>query len=325
MPTPAARARVRRLALLSILVATGVMALKFVAFNLTGSIALFSDAVETIVNVLAAAVAWAAIGYAQRPADADHPFGHHKAEYLAAVLEGVLVVGAAALIALAAVTDIAALVSGTGDKTITRVGAGLGVNLLAAAINAAWAWHLLRAARSLRSPALEADARHVRADVVTSIGVAAGIVVAIATGRLILDPLIALVVALVVLWQGARLLLASVGGLMDRVVPEDEADAIRATIAASMAGAIEVHAVRMREAGPAIFLDCHLVVPASMTVGAAHRICDRIEAALAAGHPHLRATIHIEPEHEARGGDDPHALGPDDAAPPSGTAPSADA
>lgn len=296
MPDRHARARAKRLALSSILVACIVMALKFAAWGLTGSVALFSDATETLVNVLAAAVSFVAIGYAARPADADHPFGHHKAEYLAAVLEGMFVVGAATLIVLVALNDMAG-----GVSEPRALGPGLAVNLFAAAINAGWASYLLQQARTLRSPALEADARHVRADVTTSLGVALGLVLASLTGWWLLDPLIACAVALAVVWQGAKLLLSSIGGLMDRVVPADEAEAIERIIVANMEGALEAHDLRMREAGTAIFLDCHLVVPATMSVGAAHRICDRIEDALRRSHPHVRATIHIEPEDEAMG------------------------
>ena len=300
-PTFAPRQRARRLALASIGVAALVLALKLVAWRVTGSVALFSDAIETVVNVLAAGVTWWAIDYAARPADADHPFGHHKAEYLAAVLEGVLIVGAAALIATAAIADMARLDEG---KALTAIGTGTAVNLAAAAINGGWATWLLREARLLRSPALAADARHVRADVVTSVGVVAGLLLASVTGWLVLDPLMALIVAAVVVWQGARLLQSSIGGLMDRVVEGTEADAIRDTIRLHMGGAIEVHDVRMREAGAAVFVECHLVVPAAMSVGAAHRICDRIEAAIETDHPHASVTIHVEPEEEAGGGED---------------------
>ena len=302
-PAPDPRVRARRLALASVGVATLVLLLKLVAWRLTGSVALFSDAVETVVNVLAAAVTWWAIDYAARPADSDHPFGHHKAEYLAAVLEGVLIVGAAALIATAAVADMAALRAGTGG-TIAALPQGAAVTLLAAAINHGWATWLLREAARLRSPALAADARHVRADVVTSVGVVAGLAVAALTGWAVLDPLMALGVAGAVIWQGARLLQSSIGGLMDRVVDEGEAETIRETIRLHMEGAIEVHDVRMREAGSAVFVECHLVVPAAMSVGRAHRICDRIEDAIEADPPHARVTIHVEPEAEAGGGED---------------------
>ena len=310
------RTTARTWALASVAIAIAVMALKFWAWALTGSVALFSDAVETIVNVLASSVALVAVEVAGRPADEDHPFGHHKAEYLAAVLEGVLVVGAATLIAVAAVADIAAIRSNEYAKVLTAIPEGLAINLTAATINAAWAYTLLRAAQALRSPALAADARHVRADVITSMGVAGGLVVATTTGILILDPIMALVVAAIVVWQGARLLTASLGGLMDRVVEGAEADAIRDTIQAHMAGAIEAHDVRMREAGSATFVECHLVVPATMSVGAAHRICDRIEAAVEEQHPHATLTIHVEPEGEALGEKEEGVLPPPPTPPP---------
>ena len=311
MSSPPPRQRARRLALASIGVAVLVMALKLVAWRITGSVALFSDALETVVNVLAGAMTWWAIDYAARPADDDHPFGHHKAEYVAAVLEGVLIVGAAALIATAAAADIAALRGGTKER-IDAMPLGIAVNVLAASINMGWATWLLREAGRLRSPALAADARHIRADVVTSAGVVAGLVIATLTGWLILDPIMALMVAVAVVWQGARLLQSSIGGLMDRVVDADEADAIRETIQANMDGAIEVHDVRMREAGTAVFVECHLVVPSAMSVGRAHRICDRIEDAIERSYPHATVTIHVEPEGEALGEGEEGVLPPAD-------------
>lgn len=285
---------IRRLAGWSIVVAFGVMALKFVAWRMTGSVALYSDALESIVNVIAAAAAFWAISVSHRPADSDHQYGHHKAEYFSAVLEGVLIVVAALLIIAEAwrVWQVPA--------PIEQPWQGLAVNGFAAAINCFWALLLIRTGRRAKSPALEADGLHLMTDVVTSVGVIIGLAAAVLTGWHVLDPLLALLVALNILWQGWKVILSSFGGLMDRAVPVEEHMRIRDIISTHSAGALEVHDLRTRIAGRATFIEFHMVVDAGMTVGESHAICDRIEAALAAEIPSVRVVIHVEPDDEAK-------------------------
>jgi cation diffusion facilitator family transporter len=254
-----------------------------------------SDALESIVNVAAAVAALVAVRIAARPPDERHPWGHGKVEYFSAVLEGVLIVVAALLILEAAV---AALIAGPVPP-IDLV--GLSFTAAATVLNGAWALVLLKRGRALRSPALEADGAHLMADVATSVGVAAGVVLAAITGWWPLDPLIALVVAIHILWSGARVVRGSVGGLMDVAVPEDEMRAIREAIAAAAGGASEAHDIRTRRAGAEIFIDFHLVIPGETSVFDAHEICDRVEAALRASVPGARVTIHVEPEHKSHG------------------------
>lgn len=286
----AAKPAVKRLAMWSIAVAIGVMALKLAAWHVTGSVALLSDAMELTVNVIAALVAFFAISYAQKPADADHPFGHTKAEYFSAVIEGVLIVVAALLIVHEAS---GALFSPVMPEAPAL---GLGINMLAAALNGMWAFILIRAGRAHRSPALIADGRHLWSDVVTSAGVFVGLVAALATGYAILDPLLAIAVAINILWEGWKVISSSVNGLMDRAVePADEA-LIRQAIAENAGGSVNVHDLRTRVAGRMIFIDFHLVVPAEMTVAVSHDICDRMEAALHKALPDLSIAIHVEPE-----------------------------
>jgi cation diffusion facilitator family transporter len=177
---------VRRLAFWSIPLALGVMALKFLAWQVTGSIALYSDALESTVNVIAALAAFVAVGYAQKPADTGHPYGHHKAEYFSAVLEGVLIVVAALLIVHEA---IGGLISPNQIEAPTL---GLAINGGAALINGVWAYVLIRAGRRYRSPALSADGHHILSDVITSAGVIVGLVLAIMFDQPRLDPLLAL-------------------------------------------------------------------------------------------------------------------------------------
>lgn len=282
------------LAAWTILIALGVLALKALAWRLTGSVALFSDALESVVNVIAAFAALWAIRVSYTPADQDHPFGHHKAEYMSAVLEGVLIVLAALLIIYEAWRS-------WNSATLSDAPwQGLMVNAGASVINGAWATVLIRAGRRQRSPALIADGQHIMTDVVTSAGVIAGLAAAVLTGWTQLDPLLAVIVALNILWQGWRVIGSSLGGLMDRGVDLDQRAKIQEIISQNSRGALEVHDLKTRIAGRATFIEFHLVVPAGMTVGASHVICDRIEDALRGDIPSVRVVIHVEPEEEAK-------------------------
>lgn len=286
--------RIRRLAFASIFVAFGVMALKFAAWRVTGSVALYSDALESIVNVIAAAAAYWAIRVSHKPADADHPHGHHKAEYFSAVTEGVLIVLASLLIMHEAAAALQA------PRLMEEPVLGLAINGVAAVVNAAWALLLMRVGRQERSPALEADGRHIMTDVVTSAGVIIGLVGAQATGWAVLDPLLAIIVALNILWQGWKVIGQSVQGLMDVAADPDDSRRIRDIISLNSKGALEVHDLKTRIAGRATFIEFHLVVDSTMTVGESHVICDRIEAALQAEIPSVRVIIHVEPDDEAK-------------------------
>ncbi len=283
---------VRRLAFWGIPLSFGVMGLKLVAWWVTGSVALLSDGLESTVNVVAAFIAFFVIRYAQKPADDDHPFGHHKAEYLSAVIEGVLIVVAALMIAREAVMALA-------EPTLPQAPAlGLGINMAAAAINAIWAYTLIRVGRKYRSPALVADGQHINSDVVTSVGVFIGLILALVTGYAILDPVLAILVSINILFQGWKVISHSIDGLMDKAVDLDEEKDIKAAIAAHAGGALGVHDLKTRQAGAATFVAFDLVVPGSMPVGEAHDICDRLEDAIKAAHPGARVVIHVEPESE---------------------------
>jgi cation diffusion facilitator family transporter len=281
-----------RLAFWGIPLSLGVMGLKMLAWWVTGSVALLSDGLESSVNVVAAVIAYAMIGYAAKPADADHPFGHHKAEYFSAVIEGVLIVLAALLIIWEAIPEMMAPV------LLNAPTLGLAINFAAGVVNAIWAYVLIRAGSRHRSPALSADGQHILSDVVTSVGVLVGLLLAIATGYAILDPLLAVIVAGNILFQGWKVISRSVDGLMDKAVPADEEEAIKAAIAANAGGSLGVHDLKTRQAGPAIFVDFHMVVPEAMAVGDAHDICDRIEDAIRVVHPGAGIAIHVEPEGE---------------------------
>ncbi len=281
-------------AVTSIVVAAIVFGLKYLAYWVTGSVALYSDALESIVNLITAAVALYAIHVSAQPADRRHQFGHHKAEYFSAVIEGVLIVVAALLILHEAYD---ALVR---PRMLSEPARGLAINGLATAINAGWSYFLLTWGRRQRSPALVGDGWHLLTDVATSIGVIVGLALAMATGWHLLDPALAALVAANILWAGWRLVRESVSGLMDEAVTAEVARHIRDVISSNAEGAIEAHDVKTRTAGRATFIEFHLVVPGSMTVAASHVICDRIEQALQATVLDAQVLIHVEPEEEAK-------------------------
>jgi cation diffusion facilitator family transporter len=286
--------RITLVALSSIVIALVVMALKYAAYLQTGSVALYSDALESIVNLATAVAAFWAIRLSHKPADSDHQFGHHKAEYFSAVLEGVLIVVAALLILRQAWASYSA------PAPLENTALGLTINLVATGINGLWALYLFRFGRRRRSPAFIAEAWHLTSDVISSIGVFFGLLLVALTGWLVLDPLLAVIVAVNILWSGWRVIRDSVGGLMDHAVTADVEGEIRQIISAEATGAIEVHDLRTRNAGRVIFIEFHLVVPGSMTVAAGHVICDRIEAALNKAIEGSEVLIHIEPEAEAQ-------------------------
>lgn len=283
-----------RIAAGSIAVGVLVLALKVLAWQLTGSVALMSDALESTVNVATAVAAMVAIRIAQRPPDHDHPYGHHKAEFFSAVLEGVMIILAALLILHAAWQAIQA------PHLPETPGLGLAINAGAGCLNALWAYVLITRGRRLRSPALLADGQHLFADVLTSVGVILGVGLALAFRWPVLDPALAALVALNILWSGWRVMAKSLSGLMDEAVEAERLQEIRAVISASADGAIEAHDLRTRHAGSMIFIDFHLVVAGQTPVSEAHAICDRIEQALKKNLPDAQITIHVEPEEKAK-------------------------
>ena len=283
-----------RLAAGSVVVSIVVLALKYLAYRLTGSIALYSDALESLVNVSTAMAAVIALKVSARPADAAHPYGYAKAEYFSAVIVGVLIVVAA--LSIFREVYFAWQEPHRFDMSLD----GLGANALAGVINAIWCWVLIREGRRLRSPALEADGKHLFTDVVSSAAVLGGIALAAITGYEKADLILAGLVAVNILWSGYGVLKESIGGLMDQAVPGETLTRIRTRIAEEAIGAIEAHDLRTRQAGRMTFVDFHLVVPGEMAVSEAHAICDRIEEALRGEVHDLFVNIHVEPEAKAK-------------------------
>jgi cation diffusion facilitator family transporter len=283
-----------RVAIATLVISLIVLALKAAAYWLTGSVALYSDALETTINVAAAAAALFAIWYSGRPADKNHPYGHYKVEYFSAIVEGGMVVATAVLIATIAWHG------WQHPKHPKTPYLGIALNASAGVINLVWALALLRFGRAWKSPALVAGGKHIMTDVWTTIGVLIGVALVPITGFLRLDSLVAAFVAVNILWAGYGVLRESVGGLMDEVIDPDLIRTIRQAISTHADGAIEAHDIRSRTAGPMTFVEFHLVVPAQMAVEDAHTICDRIEEAIRQEIGKAVINIHVEPEGKAK-------------------------
>lgn len=288
-----AHATLYRLALGSIGVGMLVLGLKVLAWKLTGSVALYSDALESIINVATAIAAFIAIRVSAMPADDNHPYGHTKAEYFSAVLEGVLIILAALAILREAWQGFIA------PEPIDAPALGLAISGVATLLNLAWGRLLIRRGRRLRSPALAADGEHLMTDVWTSGGVIVGVALVALTGWTRLDPAIAALVALNILWAGWKIMQASVAGLMDAALPPEDVARIEAIIAATRGPTNDVHDLRTRHAGRLTFIDFSLRVPGTMSVDASHAVCDDLEDALRAEFPESSITIHVEPRGHA--------------------------
>jgi cation diffusion facilitator family transporter len=266
-----------------------VFGVKLVGYALTGSVGVLSDALESVVNIAAAALAAWAVALAARPPDEDHPYGHDKAEYLSSVLEGVLIGMAAVLIVVAARERL------LDPRVLPLSVSGLLVTAFSSLLNFWLARYLIGVGRAARSIALEADGKHVMADVVTSIGVLVGVLVASLTGLTWVDPLIAMLVAVNVLKTGYDLIRNSLRGLMDEALLSEELTSIHTVLESFKVRYLEVHDLRTRSSGARRFVDFHLIVSSELSVQAAHDLCDDIENAILQRLPEASVTIHVEP------------------------------
>jgi len=282
----------------SIFIGLAALALKFLAARVSGSAALFSDALESLVNVAASLLALYALVAGAKPADRQHPYGHAKVELLSAVATGALILVAAVLIlqrAYGGIRHPVPLGSVAGG-----LGLGLALNGAAGIVNAFWAVVLRRVSLRGRSPALAADSQHLFTDFLTTIGIITGLTAAWLFRLPVLDPLIAICIALEIAFSGGRTVLQSLSGLLDEAPPPAVAARIEELVRSHAAGALEAHDFRTRQAGAASFLEFHLVVPGAMSVAEAHEICDRIEIALKGEMPGAVITIHVEPDGKAK-------------------------
>ena len=286
----------QRYAWLSIATALATILLKGVAWWLTGSVGLLSDALESFVNLAGALMALAMLSLAATPADENHAHGHGKAEYFSSAFEGFLILIAAISIGYAAVGRL------INPQALEDVGVGLAVSVVASIINFGTARILLDVGRRNSSITLEADAHHLMTDVWTSVGVIGGVGLVWATGWLWLDPVIAILVAVNIVWTGWQLLQRSAAGLMDVSLPEETRLAIEAVLDRYRSEDLEFHALRTRQAGAGAFATIHVLVPGDWTVQKGHDYSERIEADLRAVVPRLHVTTHVEPK------DDPVSL-----------------
>lgn len=290
-PKPQAgdRSSLTKFAWLSIAAAVSTIALKSGAYLLTGSVGLLSDAVESIVNLLGASMALGMLTIAARPADQDHSFGHSKAEYFASVVEGLLILIAAAGIAYTGIERI------FNPRPIEQAGIGLLVSVCASVINFVVARILMTAAKKYTSITLEADAQHLMTDVWTSVGVITGVGVVALTGWTRLDPVVALIVAINIVWTGVGLVRRSVAGLMDSSLPEAEQKIIAEVMDKYRAKQIEFHALRTRQAASRRFISVHLLVPGAWTVHDAHHLAEDFEGEVRAVLTEAIISTHLEP------------------------------
>lgn len=284
-----ARSSLTRFAWLSIAAALATIAVKTGAWWLTGSVGLLSDALESIVNLVAAGMTLWMLTLSARPASDEYAYGYSKAEYFSSGLEGALIFAAALAIAWAAVDRL------MHPQPLARIDLGVALSLAASAINFAVARVLLRAARRHRSIALEADAKHLMTDVWTSIGVAVAVGLVALTGWSVLDPLIALAVAVNIVVTGFSLVRRSATGLLDRALPDDERARIEGILDELRADGIEWHALRTRAAAGRSFVSLHLLVPGDWSVKRAHDVADRVERQIAQALPGANVISHIEP------------------------------
>ena len=283
---------------MSIVAAVVTIGLKVFAWKITGSVGLLSDAAESGVNLLAAIVALWALWRASQPADAIYSFGQTKAEYLSSGFEGLMILAAAVAIAVAAIERLKNL------QPIENVGLGLGISVVASAVNGGVAVLLLVAGKRLRSMALRADAQHLLTDVWTSAGVLVGVLLVKLTGWLVLDPVVALLVAANIVWTGMRLLQETGHGLLDRAIADDDQAAIAGLLERFHERGVVIHGLRTRAAGPRRFVQMHVLVPGAWTVKRGHDICEEIERAVTEALPGSTAMTHLEPLEDPSSWDD---------------------
>jgi len=289
-----------RYAWLSIGAGVSTLGLKTLAWHLTGSVGLLSDALESIVNVVAAVVALWVLRVAASPPDAEHEYGHHKAEYFSSGLEGALILAAAVGIVVSAVPRL------IHPVPLESVGLGLALSLGASVINLGVGRLLIVRGRALRSIALEADGHHLMTDVWTSAGVLVGLVLVKLTSLSWLDPVIAIAVALHIVWTAIQLLRRSGTALLDASVPAEERKAIEAVLDKYTSEGVAWHALRTRQAGTQRFVSLHVLVPGEWTVQRGHDLLERLEHDVRALTPETKVTTHLEPIEDARAHLDQH-------------------
>jgi cation diffusion facilitator family transporter len=289
-----------RFGFLSLTAGIVVLLLKLGAWQITGSVGLLSDALESTVNIAAAIVAIIALRAASKPPDVKHQFGHGKAEYFSSLIEGGMIIVAATLIIISAVHRL------LEPRELEQLGIGLAISVLASLINAAVAVILLRVGRDRGSLALTADAHHLLTDLWTTGGVLVGVIIVGLTGWLVLDPLIGIAVAANIVFVGVRLLRKSASGLLDTAMHEDQVAVMRDVLAPYRTEDVAIHGVQTRQSGRQAFISMHVLVPGDWDVTAGHELCCRIEDELARALPGVQVMTHLEPMEDPRAWNDTH-------------------
>jgi len=274
---------------LSIVAALTTIVLKTIAWWMTGSVGLLSDALESLVNLAGALMALAMITVAEQPADDDHAYGHGKAEYFSAGFEGLLILLTAVGIGVASIERL------LHPQALEQIGFGLALSLAASVVNLFTARILLATGKKYGSLTLEADAHHLMSDVWTSVGVIAGVIAVALTGRLWLDPVLALLVALNIVWTGWKLLYRSTQGLMDRALPAPEHALLLGVLAGYRQQGVDYHALRTRESGARRFVELHVLVPGEWTIQRGHELLERLEGDIRLALPRTTVLTHLEP------------------------------
>lgn len=286
--------RLTRYAWLSIGAALATITLKAAAYLVTGSVGLLSDAAESVVNLVAAIIALIALKVAARPPDAHHHYGHGKAEYFSAGLEGLMIFVAAAVILASAVQRFIHPVA------LERLGAGLAISTVATAVNGAVGLALIRAGRTHRSATLAADGKHLMTDVWTSVGVLVGVLLVALTGWERLDPVVAAIVGLNILVTGYRLVAGSAGALLDAALTPQETATVTAVLDRFRSTEVDFHGLQTRQSGRHRFVDVHVLVPGAWTVFRGHDLLEQIESAIQAALPDTTVQTHLEPREDPR-------------------------
>ena len=296
--SPNDRLFLTKFAWLSIGAAIFTITLKTIAYFLTGSVGLLSDALESIVNLVGAVMALAMLTIAARPADEDHAYGHTKAEYFSSGVEGALILIAAASIIIAAIPRL------INPQPLEQVGLGLGVSVAASLDNLLVALVLLQASKKHNSITLEANAHHLMTDVWTSVGVLAGVGLVVLTGWERLDPIVAFVVAGNIIWSGFRIVRMSALGLMDTALEPDEQKLVKNVLNSYAKNNVEYHALRTRQSGARRFVSVHILVPGKWTVQRGHRLLESIESDIRKALPNVTVFTHLESLNDPASWDD---------------------
>lgn len=291
----------KKFAWLSVATAVVTIAMKLAAWYVTGSVGLLSDAAESVVNLVAALIAVGAVTVSERPADEDHQYGHSKAEYFSAGVEGAMIFIAAAFILVVSVERL------INPAPLESMGIGLGISVVAAVINGIVGMALVRAGTRHRSPTLRADGKHLITDVITSVGVVVGLLLALVTGWEILDPIVAIGVAINILCIGYKLVRESGMGLMDGTLPEEDNRAIEEVLERHREpGRVDFHELRTRESGKWRFVEFHALVPGEWSVDRGHDLVEKVEQEIHAVLPSCHITSHLEPIEDERAYNDVH-------------------